>query len=337
MSAELFYVNGQAQVVYLAEHGTPWHGEGIAVDTPIYTIEAMESTMPLGVVVKRSMHVETDNGPVEVPGKVTVREYPPTITDDGVSPGLTVPIGPVSDRYGVTQSQDTLRIALATGRPVSCYVMLGEHGQREVASVRLDPLVVDPNGAADRLDRFVNVHNSFDGSGNLMAAETTVRVVCSNTEQMAKREGGAIHKLRHTAGIEGRLDEMAVVVAEATQAGQLIVQQAEDMLRVDGSKAMDAVLGEFFPVPADASDRLKTRRNNLREQVVGAARNDRQMGSVGWNGWAVYNGFTEFLDHGRTVRGAKDERFARMAQALDPTAPTSADKVKAAELILAAV
>lgn len=339
MSHELWIKNDIAQAVYNQEHGDPWWVscgiEGIPASVPLTSVEEIERHMPLGIVTKRPMVVKAGNGQyVEVEGhSVTCREFEPTITAEGVTEGESFPLAPTSERYGIVQDTDVARIALASGRGISCFSLLDE-GRRSVASVRLDPLVLDPNGVNDRLDRFLNVFNSHDGSRHLMAAEGTIRVVCANTERMALGQGGAVHKLRHSAGIEGRLDEMAAIVAEATEAGAGIIAQAEQMLRIDGDKAAGVVLDHFWPIEADASDRLKTRRTNLREQVIEVAKNDQNGAIVGWNGWAVYNGVTEFLDHHRTVRGADDERVARLGQALDPQAPTSSDKETAAELVL---
>lgn len=341
MSHELWILDGVAQAAYNPDHGQPWWVsidlDGIPVVT-LDTVEAIDSALPLGHVVKRPMQViGADGQPIKLDGhSVTCRELPATVDANGVTPGRTFPLAPTSDRYGVVQDQDVARIALASGRPISCFSLLDE-GRRSCASVRLDPLVIDPNGINDRLDRFLNVFNSHDGSRALMAAEGTVRVVCANTERMALGQGGAVHKLRHSSGIDGRLDEMAAIVAEATNAGAGIVAQAEQMLRVDGDEAMSVVLDHFWSLDAGDSDRKRTRRSNLREQVVEVAKGDLNGEVVGWNGWAVYNGVTEFLDHHRTVRGADDERLARLGQAMDPQAPTSADKSKTAELILSLV
>lgn len=338
MSHELWIIDGVAQAAYNPLHGAPWWVsiglDGIGT-TELDSVEDIERHLPLGHVIKRPMQVIGANGePIQVEGQsVTCREVPAQVTTEGVMPARTFPLAPTSERYGVVQDQDVARIALASGRPISCFSLLDE-GRRSCASVRLDPLVIDPNGVADRLDRFLNVFNSHDGSRHLMAAEGTIRVVCANTEQMALRQGGAVHKLRHSSQVGDRLDEMAGIVAEATNAGALIVAQAEEMLRIDGDKAMDVVLDHFWSLEAGDSDRKKTRRKNLREQVVQVARGPLAEETVGWNGWAVYNGVTEFLDHHRTVRGADDERVARLGQALDPLAPTSDDKVKTAELIL---
>lgn len=347
MSANLTIdeLTGRVVAASNPDHGRAWwEREGMApalVPGGIHSVEHLRRILPIGDVTKVPMLAQTASGPMAVDGHyVTVRDIAPTLTDDGVVPGRSIPLGPVGGRYAAAQTSEMVEIALASGRPLSFFVML-DNWRREVASVKLDSLVIDPGGIADKLDRFVNVFNDHTGMRHLMACSSTVRVVCANTEAMALQSGDRIHKLRHTVGkiTAAELAQFRTIVAEATDAGAEVVAAAEAMLTVPGGSALNVALDVLAPVDDDMSKRGQTRRGNVRDAIADLAHGDLNESLTGWNGWAVYNAVTEYLDHHRTVRNggdsAAEQSAARIVAAMDPMSDTADAKREVSGRILA--
>ena len=75
--------------------------------------------------------------------------------------------------------------------------------------------------SGDNLKQYLLLTWSHDGSKSVMVTPTTIRVVCNNTLQMALDNSNEISKVRHTASMMPRLDEIRKMY-EISSVGTLV-------------------------------------------------------------------------------------------------------------------
>jgi phage/plasmid-like protein (TIGR03299 family) len=333
--------DGQARFAY-ADHEPPWHRLG----RPMRGLQTMDAMLTAAhadydVVVTKVAAVDDegnllrnpDGSPIIIEdSRATVR-----VEGDGVMDALTT----VGTRFVPTQNRHTLERALAvvgasTGDAVLDTVGVLRGGARFFATIDLGPLVIDPTGPADLIERYLMVYNGHDGKVPITYANTDVRAVCQNTVIMGLDRAPRVFKARHTRhSVEFMVEDARQVLHLNVEWATAFKAMAESMLAIDvpaSSARLDKVLNAVFPIKADASD---TQRRN-RDETVGLVRglygNTRNAGAVGTNGWAAYNAVVEYLDHYRP--GTAEERALTT---MDDTSWVTKAKLTAQQAVLALV
>lgn len=336
MAHELTHHNGDTQFAYNAERGNPWHGLG----TPVrgdQTLEAMlEASGCDDEITLEPAYALTAEGFVEIPNsRATVSSK-------------YGPMKAVGSTYSVTGQQRRDIAALAAeivGRSdEACFDTmgaLGDHGERFFAYLRFLDLVIDPGGIADTIERGLVVATSYDLTWCNTFGLTNVRAVCANTVRVGLAGLAQAIKVKHTSNAEERIRQAAAAIGYAAAAEEQIKAKAEAMLAVPGGPALDRLLAAMFP----GKDRGKGDRTTAKSERAAVEQLYREgplnAPMLGENGWAVYNAFTEWTDHFRPVRakGLDDagRQRKRTEAAVNWASRTSADKIRAAEAILAGV
>src|SRR5215469_6294981 len=94
-------------------------------------------------------------------------------------------------------------------RRADSWVLLHPHLRRDLTRCRevwvlaQSPFQIDLPDS--RVDMYVLISSTHDGSGAVTAAVTPVRVVCMNTLRAALSRAQASYRVRHTSGAQGRL------------------------------------------------------------------------------------------------------------------------------------
>lgn len=282
---------------YRKQGGAPWHKLGVAVD----------GHQPMGVMLreaKADYEVETlplfvrdqrDGSLVEVDSQfATARVSPWT--------GRLEALGTVKGRYTVVQNADVLSQALdvvdaAHGDAVFDTLGVLDGGRQFFAVIDLGTLVIDPRGANDEIGRYLVVRSSHDGSTALTFSNTNIRAVCKNTVVLAERQAQRVYKAKHTPNIEDRIKQARYVLGLSTDWAMEFRRTAEEMLAIPLSPTkIDRVLGAV--VPTGSVKRNKPRLEAV-EQMRMLLDNERNVGAVGYNGWALWNAIVEWYDHYR--------------------------------------
>lgn len=178
--------------------------------------------------------------------------------------------------------------------------MLGKIGSHEVV----------PN---DRVDQFVFLYNSHDGSSALRVLWTEVRVVCANTARMAlsSAKSGDGVAVRHTVNMDRRVSEAAKVLGLAKSAAEVT---ADFHKRLAATAWTDADFKAFLEslVP-DREIVEKGQRNTRRENVRGDLFDlwsgkaiGSEIAGVSGTAWGAYNAVTEYVNHHSSVKSHKD-------------------------------
>lgn len=148
----------------------------------------------------------------------------------------------------------------------------------------------------DQFRNFITVYSSHDGSSAFELFDTNVRVICSNTLQAARRQGGKKLKLKlkHTTNVQYRFDNMLAEVDRIFAQRQRTWRDLTYLneLMMDKHAMREWAVGFFA-----SANKLTTQTLGRANEVVELAHNGR--GNLGQTAYDLFNGVTEMLTHGR--------------------------------------
>jgi phage/plasmid-like protein (TIGR03299 family) len=296
-------------------------------------------------VALRPLYIADGDGQmIEVPDKVaTVREEV-TLSADGFTI-VNTPLGVVGKTYEIEQNRSAIEWAYelvgASGNDaVIDTVGVHKNGSEFFVGDDLGTLVLDPDGVADAIKRYLVVRNSHDGTMSLSAYPTNTRVVCWNTATMSlngAQRNKQVHKVRHTSSKDDRKSEAVEAMGLAKQVGQLFAEQASKMMGITGdSNLLDSIIATVWEKPdSGESDRILNNWGDRRDKIHRIYRSDTCVGGFGHSGWTVWNSITEYLDHARPRTTADKRAIATMD--VDGTVAKAKDKAAQRILELAGV
>jgi len=250
-------------------------------------------------------------------------------------------LGVVGERYHTLQNEDLFtfgdNLLDGGGRWETAGSIKG--GRVVFGSLALDnSITLDPNGRADKIDNYLLINTSHDGSISIMASITPVRVVCANTLNLAL--GGGVgkwrnvkqsFKIRHTQTAEGKVQ----VAREALGLAQTYLDEfsimANAMIETEVSKKQfDEIVALAYPAPEkDSKGSFKKHENKIElinDIYVGEFNN-----TISGTAWGTLNALTERLDWHRTARGGNTENILAGASGFDPA--ITAEKNRLARVV----
>jgi phage/plasmid-like protein (TIGR03299 family) len=165
----------------------------------------------------------------------------------------------------------------------------------------------------DRVDEYLLLWNSHDGSSALRVLWTKIRVVCTNTASAALAAGkGQGLTLRHTRSMKSRLAQAHEVLGISKE----IFQESRDVDRMlakfqMGTQKWDGLLDHMFAIDPDATKASHTYAMNRRSELTELFENGvgQNLPGVSGTGWAAYNALTEYANFHRSTRGGQERRF----------------------------
>lgn len=289
---------------------TPWHKLGTALDIPPSTEEALQLAKLDWTVFKDEtvlpQSVSEGFNPFgykEKPVLIPTGYYCTYRLEDG----KPVFLGNVSERYEVLQNLEAFKpfdeVLLDAGYNYETAGALGNGERIWILAKAPDSLMI--NG--DRVDKYVFLMNSHDGSTAVILQPTPIRVVCNNTLTWALEGSKSRIAMKHTQGVRNRLKQ--VINMLKTAEGN-INQAAESWNRMVDIKMdmWDAI--KYFE---QVSPKLKNRGIVNHNTPTGRKAPDFQQkifdklkfnfvngkGNSGQNLWHAYNSITEYVDHDR--------------------------------------
>jgi phage/plasmid-like protein (TIGR03299 family) len=289
MAHDIATANGQPAMMYCGP--VPWHGLGTRLEGPATALEAIEAaglsyqaelkelrTVEGRSVPQRRAVVRSDTG--DVLG-VVGKSYVPVQNSQAFS-FLDAVVADGGLRY---------HTAGALGKGERVWMLAKLPGQIRI------------KGGDDVVDKFLLLSNSHNGTAALRIQYTPIRVVCSNTLNLALRHRGArsisiVHK-----------GDLALKIEEAQR-----VLGFADMFFQDTEAKID-LLANHYPTTGQVEeyfkalypDRLDTGNNrirNIRSQLKEIFETGIGMDipAIKGTSWAAFNALTEFVDHHRPTR-----------------------------------
>jgi phage/plasmid-like protein (TIGR03299 family) len=310
-------VNGETAFASLREPA--WHGLGEVFTEEVSTKEMLKKAK------LNNWDVRLEE--VGIPsGMESDKTYSFVVRDNPFIKGNKDVLGVVGERYVPLQNEELFDFADNIldngGRWETAGSIKG--GRIVFGSLALErETVLDKDGVADKINTYLLVNTSHDGSIAIQASITPVRVVCANTLNLAlgqRGRGGSVKqsfKIRHTATASGK------------------VQQAREALGLANAymDKFDEIVLALYPQPKEtakgATSRWENKIDLINDIYVGDYNN-----TITGTAWGVANALTERLDWYRTGRKGKTESILASASGFDPM--TNAEKNKIFKAVLLA-
>ncbi|MBQ1413118.1 MAG: DUF945 domain-containing protein, partial [Clostridia bacterium] len=232
----------------------PWHGLGTIVAEAPNSSAALELAGLDWTVTQKDI-ATADGGKIILGFKANVRE-----SDDKV-------LGIVTDRYKVVQNTEAFAFTDALlGEGVRYETAGSLQGGRRIWLLAKLPQQYIING--DEITPYLVFMNSHDGSGSIKVAMTPIRVVCSNTLNLALSKAKRCWSCNHIGNVEWKMEEAR---ATLLYAGQYMTELGKDFARLNQIRLTDAKVMEYIkmllPESDDASDQQKRNISKLRDDL----------------------------------------------------------------------
>ena len=326
-------VNGQTAFASLREPA--WHGLGTVFENEVTTKEMLDLAHLSNWNV-RLEDVSMPEGFTSDKGySFVTRTNPFDNTQNDV-------LGVVGERYVPLQNEDLFDFGDLMldggGRWETAGSIKG--GRQVFGSLALErETVLDPNGVSDKVNTYLLINTSHDGSVAIQASITPVRVVCANTLNLAlssiKGNKGIKQsfKIRHTATASGKVQQAREALGLANTYMDKFDEMAKAMIETEITKAkFDDIVALAYPAPEkDAKGSFK--KYNDKIDLINSIYVGEYNNTISGTAWGAFNALTERLDWYRSGRGDSNESILASASGFDPV--VTAEKNRLLQLVLA--
>jgi phage/plasmid-like protein (TIGR03299 family) len=309
MAHNLEFVNGQAS--FASRREPAWHNLGTVFQEDVSTSEMLE----LANLDSWNVRVEEVTLPegysTTNPSFWVVRDHP----EDGHSDVLST----VGKRYTAFQNEDLFAFgdALLDGGRWETAGSI-KNGRVVFGSLALDhEIVLDPTGVADKINTYLMVTTSHDGSLSIQAHNTNVRVVCANTHAIALKEAKQSYKIRHTQTVDGRIAQAREALGIAHKYNEAFEAEAKSLYEKSiTDKVWYDIINAAYPRPEKDTKGSFVKWDTKVTQLDSIYRGDTNF-MIADTAWGAYNALTERLDWYRNPRGKDSENVYAAASGFD--------------------
>jgi phage/plasmid-like protein (TIGR03299 family) len=318
-------VNGETAFASLREPA--WHGLGEVFTEEVSTAEMLKKAK----LNKWNVRLED----VEIPaGMESDKGYSFVVRDNPFIQGNKDVLGVVGERYVPLQNEELFDFADNLldngGRWETAGSIKG--GRVVFGALALErETVIDPNGVGDKVNTYLLVNTSHDGSISIQASITPVRVVCANTLNLAlgnRGRNGSVKqsfKIRHTQTATGKVQIAREALGLANAYIDEFSKMANEMIQKEVSKAQfDKIVESLYPTPKDENQKASMTKHNAKIDLINEIYVGDFNNTITGTAWGVANALTERLDWYRTGRKGKTESILASASGFDPM--TNAEK-----------
>ncbi len=332
---EINEATGEASFASLRQPA--WHNLGTVFQDEVNTAEM------LSLAHLDNWNVRLEEVPVPA-GFTSDKTYSFVSRTNPFNKDQTDILGIVGERYTPLQNEDLFsfgdNLLDGGGRWETAGSIKG--GRVVFGSIALaNSITLDPNGIADKIDNYLLINTSHDGSIAIQASITPVRVVCANTLNLAlqsfkgKNASKQTFKIRHTQTAEGKIAVAREALGLANTYIDEFSELANKLIQTEITKAQfDKIVELAYPAPEkDSKGSFKKHDSKidlLNDIYVGQYNN-----TISGTAWGAYNALTERLDWYRSARGGNNESIYASASGFDPV--INAEKNRLMKLVLASV
>lgn len=302
---------------------TPWHGLGVVLDDHPKSIDEAIIAAGLDWNVKQlpvyalTNHDEIQGAddPDDIPLLVDpVEGYWVNVRTD-----TNKPLGIVSSRYVPVQNVEAFSFLAEVFGSEFHFETAGSlmNGRRVWVMMKI-PDFVEVGG--DPVGQYAFISNSHDGKSSVLAAMTPIRIVCSNTMNMAVRQaksGSAPRtiSIRHTGDLSRKIEEAQKLFQVTIDYYQQFAQIGDQMAQVKvGRTGEKKFIESLLPIDEDMGERAAKNREEAREVVrsifTGHGPDGDTSGNAPGSFWCLYSAATEYADwcRGQKKPGGRFQR-----------------------------
>jgi len=300
-----------------------WHGLGTVIDEAVSTQEMLELAHLAGWNVRLEA--------VDLPGR-SHRDYFATVRTNPFD-GEDDVLGLVGERYNVLQNEELFTFGdnlLDGGRWETAGSI--KNGTVVFGSLALERQTdLDPKGRGDKVNNYLLVHTSHDGSLAIQASVTPVRVVCQNTLNAAVGRKGNRAKqsfrIRHTQTVQGKVAAAREALGLTHKYLDEFDKMASEMISKEiNDKQFFEIITAVYPKPEkDAKGSMTKWENKI--DTLNTIYNGETCVNIKDTAWGAYNALTERLDWYRNPRGGNAEGVLAAASGFDATTTAAKNNI----------
>lgn len=159
--------------------------------------------------------------------------------------------------------------------------------------------------------------NTHDGSGAIRVCMTPVRVVCSNTLNLALDGAKRAWSVRHTGDLQSKMHEARVCLQMANAYMGALAKEADRLANTTVTRAqLDQILEELFPVDESSSQREKENVKKLKDEFMVCYFAPDILKYRG-TAWGAVNAMSDMLSHNAPRRKTKNYRENNWGRIMD--------------------
>jgi len=300
----------KTDVMYSTE-GFSWHRKDRLVE-----VINQETIKPaLFNIIEGKIQINVDGNVVDMPNYKALIADHRECRDDLAPEDQFIPLHIPKDGYKVINNREIFSVAEKALKDVDAKItscMTLEGGKKFAISVNLGENVLKVNN--DEIHAHLNFVSSHDGSLNMKAYDSTIRIVCMNTLRWSLESAGQVgFSVRHSRNAELALDNLPQLIENILK-GRVNFKEVMEYLetcKVDSNEALAMAAG-YFMIQSQAP-KLSTRSYNVAEGIVNLF--SYGLGNRGETLYDLVNGATEYWTSGDGVGGRKVDSIAKSYKA----------------------
>jgi phage/plasmid-like protein (TIGR03299 family) len=314
--------NGQASFVSKKE--LPWHGLGTIVQDSLTSEQAMILGGLDFEVEKRSLYVPGKDFSIEE-AKQHKRIQRRLVTEDDkavakynnlvkfksqfatVRTDNDYPLGIVGNKYTIVQNREAFEFFDSIVQDgIAEYETAGALGNGEVVFISAK-VTESMTIHTDKIDKYLLISLSHDGSSSISVAYTPIRVVCNNTLTLALQNNVNKVQIRHTASAQDRLQAAKETLGLIDYGDKSHTEYFNRLLDIHVTEGQVIELfSKAYSIKLD--DDLSTRGKNILETSLDYYYKGLGQKEYVGTGWGAYNAVTGYLQNVKNYTD-EDNRF----------------------------
>lgn len=225
-------------------------------------------------------------------------------------------LGLVKSRYEIVQNRDAFAFfdsIIDSGEAI--FETAGALGNGERIFL-LAKLPDDFEVGGEKIDKYIMLTNSHDGSSSVIAGMTNIRVVCNNTLQAALRGLDNKVSIDHISGAKDKLKEAYRVMGIASKYNKEVSEIFNRMVDVKMTEGQyreyfeTVFTPEYKTVMTSAEEKeMSTRLKNIIESATQFSLTHPTQTTEAANGtlWGAYNAVSGYYNYAKNYKNAEDK------------------------------
>lgn len=279
----------------------PWHGLGTIVDEHLTAAEALKASGLDWRVEKVPLYVKDPGGGkrrLEVPNKFGIQRQ----TDGKV-------LGVVGGHYVPFQNVEAFQFFdnLVDDGEAKYETAGSLYGGEHVWIMAKVPEGINIGGQ-DPHEVYLLLMNRHDGTGSITSAVTPVRVVCSNTANLAMKRAKREWKVRHVSNVGARVQEARDALTLTFTYLEEFQERAEALLAQTMSLRS---FGNFIDKLGEDLDKSEAALESMKETTMTLFQEGETLENIRGTKWAAFNAVSEWSEWLKAYMRDDPETHAR--------------------------
>jgi phage/plasmid-like protein (TIGR03299 family) len=311
---------GHDQIVYIDD--TPWHGLGPNIRKQLLAARP-DQRVDLALELA-GMNYSVGNEPLFLADGTPVPSHRAAVryaVDGSVAAMLSV-VGKDHTHSQNRRNVDICRVMAESHGCVPAAAGVLGNGERCWMLMRLADEKITPV-PGDDVNGYFLLYWGHDGDLGVLGYLSLIRAICQNTINAAINGKKAAFSIRHTSGVDNRIDEAARLMGQLMAAMKTTGDTFASLARKGmGPEAVAKFIEAVIPAAVDKAGKVPTKFANRREAIAqlavigrGADMASQLVPQGQVSAWALVNAVTEYWDHVRPAEAKSEAGKANATKA----------------------